>query len=217
MNSSSERITSVPGPPPILPGGGEPSREPRFRLEYTLDFQDYEALFHYTTRISPHVGRHRRWRYAAGFVGICLFVIMCWVTELNTEKKTLSRLIADVVTFLLILLFILALGLTLKKFQSYRALLALHNDPRLFGPTELTLAPEAIWTSDSCGSHTLHWHSILEIVEYGKHVFFFAAETETLILPTRVFPDDSQARDFTAAARRYHAEARCFVKPEGWA
>jgi hypothetical protein len=215
MNDSSEHITEVPYPQPKPSGNGEPAKELPLRVEYALKLEDYAALLHYVTKLSPHAWRQRRLVYALVPVGCFLIVLVGWGGQLAGDEEARWKAFVDLAVIFVIFLIFFPIGLLVKKYDTYRALQRMRHDPRLFGPTVMALAPEGVITSDSTGSGTRYWHAILEIVEHGEYLFFFAVEAETFILPLRAFAEEQSARAFIETARRYHAEARRFVKPEG--
>jgi hypothetical protein len=184
-------------------------------VEYTLNLRDYAALVRYHTKLSPRAWRQRQRRFVVGFVVGLLFLAVGG--QVFAEEETRRKALAGMGAFLLIFLVVLPFFLLLRKYETYRGIQALRRDLRLFEPTELILSAEELTSTGLSRSTSIRWHAIQDIVEHEDYVFLFTAETEALILPRRAFADDRQAQTFIDTARRYHAEARRFVRPEGQA
>jgi hypothetical protein len=186
------------------------------QAQYMPDRADHAALFCYVTKLSPAARRQRWRRFAIGLIG-GLLLLGVWAGPALAEEEGRASALANLGTFLIAFLSLLPLFLLLRKYETYSALQALCRDPRIFEPTRLTLSADHLTFTGLTTSVTILWHGVREIVERGEYVFFITAEREGQVLPKRAFADEWQFQEFLDTARRYHAEARRFVRPEGQA
>jgi hypothetical protein len=78
----------------------------------------------------------------------------------------------------------------------------------------LEVSAEGLNVIGSWGTRLRRWHTVSRVVEHGDHAFFYLSRTEAVILPRRAFADDRELEELVDTARRYHEEARRFVRPE---
>jgi hypothetical protein len=214
MSDFQDKITSSIPPPAQAEISDSSGPEPVMQAHYTLDRADYAALFLYVTKLSPAARRQRGRRFAIGLLG-GLLLLGIWAGHALAKEETRGNALANLGTFLIAFLILLPLFLLLRKYETYSALQALCRDPRIFEPTRLTFSADQLTSTGLTSSVTIQWHGVREIVEYGEYGFFFTAEREAVILPKRAFADEWQFQEFLDTARRYHVEARRFVRTEG--
>jgi hypothetical protein len=211
MSQSPEEITGS-APRPRQP---EPSAEPRpqaaRKVEYRLTLEDAAAFLHHHAK-SPPRGRggipHWFW-----LIVLCLFLFV-WLVVKLVVPLPFSMSVGDWVLVALAPLYLLfhfggkwmAVQLMLRKAR---------RNPRLFDLRALEIMPEGLTMSDSSGSNSIHWHALPWIVVSDAYAFFYLTDTKGVVLPRRAFASEEQFEEFVATARRYHAEARRFVRTEG--
>jgi hypothetical protein len=100
------------------------------------------------------------------------------------------------------------------RLREWLALRKWASDPANSEPQILAISEEALTAGGTSASLTIHWHLLPQIGADEGHAFFYLNDTEGFILPRRAFATDREFEDFVAAARRYHQEARRFLRPE---
>ena len=213
MSHSPEEIT---GAAP-RPGTPEPPAEPRpagaLKVEYRLTLEDAAAFLHHHAK-SPPRGRggipHWFW-----LLVLCLFLFV-WLVVKLVVPLPFTMSLGDWVLVALVPLYLLfhfggkwmAVWLMLRKAR---------RNPRLFDLRALEITPEGLTMSDSSGSSTIRWHALPWVVDNNAYAFFYLTDKKGVVLPRRAFADGRQFEEFVDTARRYHAEARRFVRTEGQA
>jgi hypothetical protein len=210
MSPSPEEITgSAPRPRQPEPPAG-PRPQTALKVEYRLTLEDAAAFLHHHAK-SPPRGRggipHWFW-----LIVLCLFIFV-WLVVKLVVPLPFSMSVADWVLVSLVPLYLLfhfggkwmAVRLMLRKAR---------RNPRLFDLRTLEITPEGLTMSDSSGSNHIRWHVLPWVVATADYAYFYLTDTKGVVLPRRAFTDDRQFEEFVATARRYHAEARRFVRTE---
>jgi hypothetical protein len=213
MSQSPEDITGS-APRPSQP---EPAAEPRpqatRKVEYRLTLKDAAAFLHHHAKSPPRGPRgipHWFWLIVLG-----LFLTV-WLAVKLALQRPLRMSVPDWILVAAVPWFLvfhfggrqMAVWLMLRKAR---------RNPRLFGLRSLEITPEGLTMSDSSGSNHTRWYVLPWVVATADYAFFYLTDTKGVVLPRRAFADARQFAEFVDTARRYHAEARRFVRAEGQA
>ena len=92
-----------------------------------------------------------------------------------------------------------------------------YANPRYSDRRVLAISEEGVTGGDQTATMTICWHAVVRIIEDGPRAYFYINAGEAFVLPKRSFADELQFEQFVDTARRYHEEARRFVRTEGQA
>jgi hypothetical protein len=205
------------GGPPAMPA--PPPGPGVLQIEFAPTLADAAAFFRYDLKLSPRARRRAGvppWVWLI-LLGIALTVVV--LTRLMVPYLHSFDLFDGV--------FLVCMGVLLFWFLfSYlfghrltvrRSLKAAREKPRFFEKKTMTISPEGLGLNSPSGASITRWHAVVWVIEYGEHAFIYLTEREALVVPKRAFADARQFDEFVDTARRYHAEARRFVRTEGHA
>jgi hypothetical protein len=214
MSDSQDKITgSIPAQRQDLTFDS-PRHDPVLKVEYTLTLEDAIAFLQYHSRHARQgkgQPRHLGWLWLV-LLGLVSFLIV--TVTLAGEAPALTLRAWGPVLLFVVYAFFYRFGNKLLERQRVRGL---RRNPRFFDKRTLALSPEALTASDQSAANTVRWHAVERIIEQPDHAFFYISQVEAFILPKRAFADERQFEEFVDTARRYHAEARRFVRTEGQA
>ncbi len=211
------RITAEnPSPAANGPPAAPPDEGTR-QVQYALTEEDAAAFFRYDAKLSPRALRKAGvppWVWAVFLivlltVGVLIRLMLPQPLEVSFFDWVVLALIVYYIVRNLTLTFF---GVRLTVRNSLRAA---RRNPRVFEPKTMTVAQEGLKVSGPSGDSCTRWHALTWIIEHGEHAFFYLTDKQALIVPRRAFADGRQFEDFVDTARRYHAEARRLVRPEG--
>lgn len=214
MSDFEDRIKGSGPKPARIDSVAEPHGPDRMSVEYTLTLEDVRVFLRYHRRHAPRPkGQPQHGWLWLVLLGL-LSAIMLAVEFTGKEPPSLSFSTWWPVLLFVVYAFFYFFG---NKLLEGLKLRGLQRNPRFFEKKTLAITPEALAASDSSAAETILWHAIERVIEQRDHAFFYISATHAHILPKRAFAEERQFEEFVKTARRYHAEARRFVKPEGQA
>jgi hypothetical protein len=213
MSDIQDKITGSAPKSVRADSAGEPRGELTQQVEYTLTVEDIASFMRYHAKHPPRVGGRARlleWPFHL-LMGLALAVLL--LRQLQRPGPFLLSLVDGALAGFIVGYFVLYFfG---KPLRRYLRLRALRRNPRYPQRRTLAISAEALTASNPWSATTVYWHALPRIEADAEHAFFYLAPSKAIILPRRAFADARQFDEFVDAARRYHAEARRFVRTEG--
>jgi hypothetical protein len=175
--------------------------------------EDAVAFFRYDTTLSPRVQRNPGIPTWFWLILVGMIVLVGVAVKLMLRQSFSFGILEGLLLFSMAwCLFFFFFG---KRLVVYFSLRKARRDRYLFGKKTMTVSADGLSVQGDSGTTTRHWHAVRWITEHGEHAFFYFTEKAAVILPKRAFADARQSEEFLATARRYHAEAHRFTRPEG--
>jgi len=148
---------------------------------------------------------------------VCFFamVVIVVVTGAIRGDQSWSEALPGILWCALFLLFGFGIFWLWSLLEGATTLWAHCRNPELRERVVFRLDREGITVTSGSGATTTFWHALERVVEDREHAFLYVAKTDVHILPKRIFADEHAFEEFVETARRYHQEARRFVRTEG--
>jgi hypothetical protein len=215
MSDLQDKITGSAPKPGRADSAGEPRGAIMLQVEYTLTVEDVASFLRYHAKHPPRTGGRARlpeWPFLL-LLGAALALLL-WRQLQRPGPPLLSVVDWALLVFVPGYFLLYFFG---KPLRRYLRLRALRRNPRYPQRRTLAISAEALTAGNPWSATTVYWYAIPRIAADAGHAFFYISPTNAIILPGRAFADAEQFAEFMDTARRYHAEARRFVRTEGHA
>jgi hypothetical protein len=222
MSDFKDKITSSTPKPRLAEVSSDPHGPGTLRVEYTLTLEDALTFSRYHWKHwgkRPGQPAHVSWWVPIilglwGFAGLAKYL---------GDPASFPNSLVDLICLLLSLffasvpcfwVFTLLFG---GMIRDYRLRRQFRSNPRYSDRRVIAISEEGVTEGDQTATMTIRWHAVVRIIEDGHLAYIYINASEAFVLPKRAFADGRQFEEFVDAARRYHAEARRFVRLEGQA